>query len=230
MHPEDYDAWYASARGRWIGATEYGLLENLLHLQSGATLLDVGCGTGYFTRRFANSGLQRVVGLDPDRAWLEFAQAHRVASEQFVVGSALTLPFPDACFDYSIAVTALCFVPDQARAVREMLRVTRRRFALGLLNRHSLLYLAKGRGGGSGAYRGARWDTVEEMRALFRDLPVTGLEIATAVFFPFGAGFARVAESWWRPQWPWGSFIAVAGEIGNQENLNRSPDQVRGRP
>jgi len=56
MTPAEYDAWYDSPRGRWIGETEFRLLQRLLALRPGETLLDVGCGSGWFTRRFAAAG------------------------------------------------------------------------------------------------------------------------------------------------------------------------------
>jgi protein-L-isoaspartate O-methyltransferase len=46
MNPADYDAWYDTPRGRWIGDTEYALAARLLAPQAGDSLLDVGCGTG----------------------------------------------------------------------------------------------------------------------------------------------------------------------------------------
>ena len=41
MRPEDYDAWYRTPRGAWIGETEYRLLWNLLAPRPGERLLDV---------------------------------------------------------------------------------------------------------------------------------------------------------------------------------------------
>jgi hypothetical protein len=73
--------------------------------------------------------------------------------------------------------------------------VTRKRVVLGLLNRHSLLYLQKGRRGGVGAYRGARWHTPREARALFDGMPVREIGLRSGVFVPTGGRAARLAEA-----------------------------------
>jgi len=54
--PERYDAWYDTPRGRWIGGVEWPLLRSALELRAGDSVLDVGCGTGWFTRRVAAEG------------------------------------------------------------------------------------------------------------------------------------------------------------------------------
>ena len=69
MDAQDYEAWYHTTRGRWIGDVEFDLLKRMLRLEKGESLLDVGCGTGYFTRRFAAESELRVVGLDPNLTW-----------------------------------------------------------------------------------------------------------------------------------------------------------------
>lgn len=93
-----------------------------------------------------------MVGLDPDLAGLRFALNHSSGRAHYVAGDGGKLPFPDSSFDCTVSVTALCFAGDQASFLSEMVRVTKRRFVLGLLNRTSLLYRDKGRQGGTGAY------------------------------------------------------------------------------
>lgn len=211
MDANNYDAWYQTPRGSWIGDIEYRLLHRMLAPVSDATLLDVGCGTGYFTRRFAQNAGLRVTGLDPDRDSLDFARAHGRPNDVYIAGDARELPFPDASFDFVSSITALCFIQDQRQALQEIVRVTRKRFVLGLLNRHSVLYCQKGRDGGIGAYRGAHWHTINEIHDLVRGLAVRDVLVRTAVFVPSAGAAARVIERMAPNLLPWGAFIAVVG-------------------
>ncbi|MDP3586268.1 MAG: class I SAM-dependent methyltransferase [Thiobacillus sp.] len=211
MQPDDYDAWYDTPRGRWIGETEYALATRGLAAQPGDSLLDVGCGTGWFTRRAAADKLV-VTGLDPNAAWLDFARAHSSPALRWVEGDGRALPFADASFDHVLSIAALCFIDDERQAVAEALRVARRRFALGWLNRSSLLYWQKGRHGGSGAYRGARWHTAREVRALFAGLPVKNLKLRSAIFLPSGSGSATWLERGVPKTLPWGGLLLASGE------------------
>jgi SAM-dependent methyltransferase len=213
VKPDAYEAWYASPRGRWIATTEFALLKSLLRPAPDSSVLDIGCGTGHFTRLFSGQTRGEVVGLDPNREWLAYAAAHREHRERYVVGRAEALPFPDRSFDCTVSVTALCFVGDQVRALREQVRVTRRRFALGLLNRHSLLYRQKGRSGGSGGYHGAHWHTATEIKALLVDVGVDNIELRTAIIVPSGGALARVVDRNWPPGNLLGGFLAVGGDV-----------------
>jgi SAM-dependent methyltransferase len=213
MRPEEYEAWYGSPRGRWTSDREYALLRRLLRAEREGSLLDIGCGTGHFTRLFAQDVQGAVVGMDPNGEWLRYARAQARKGEAYVAARAERLPFPDRSFDYTVSVTALCFVGDQQRALCELQRVTRKRFVLGLLNRHSLLYLQKGRGGGKGAYAGAHWHSAAEVRNLLASLPAENVVLRTAIVLPQATFLARTLESRW-PAWaPLGGFLAVAGEI-----------------
>lgn len=211
MNPADYDAWYDSERGRWIGETEYRLLLNALAPRAGERLLDVGCGTGWFTRRLAHDRSVSVMGLDVNANSLKFAGQHDVASS-YVQADARRLPFADNAFDCVCSITALCFIDNWSLALGEIVRVTRKRFAIGLLNRHSVLWLEKGRRGGTGAYRGAHWHTAAELRRALEALPVSRIELTSAVFLPSGSTMARWLESTAPNNFLQGAFLIVAGE------------------
>ncbi|MBS0330341.1 MAG: class I SAM-dependent methyltransferase [Proteobacteria bacterium] len=211
MNPAGYDAWYATRRGRWIGETEYALVARLLDARPGDSLLDVGCGTGWFTRRAAADALV-ATGLDPNPGWLDYARTHSSPALRWVEGDARDLPFADASFDHVLSIAALCFVDDERQAVAEIVRVARRRFAIGWLNRSSLLYQKKGKQSGSGAYLGARWHTVREVRTLFSGLPVRNLTVRSAVFLPSGTSWARLLEQATPAGLPWGGLLVAQGD------------------
>jgi ubiquinone/menaquinone biosynthesis C-methylase UbiE len=212
MSPKEYDAWYRTPRGHWIGETEYSLLRTVLAPTPGASVLDVGCGTGYFTRRLAADGLD-VTGIDSSSGMIRYAQSQAVAGELYMVGDARRLPFPDRYFDSCVAITSLCFIREQEQALAEMVRVTRRRIVLGLLNRHSLLYWQKGRHGGRGAYHGARWHTARAARALLVRANLQNIVIRSAIYLPSGNGVARIMEHVVPPNLFCGGFLLVAGDI-----------------
>jgi SAM-dependent methyltransferase len=205
--PASYESWYHTPRGRWIGEREFILLQDRLRPKAGASLLDVGCGTGYFSRRFASAG-QLVAGVDPDPVALNFARMQGGAIH-YLQGDALALPFPDDAFDHTIAVTSLCFIDDPVPALREMWRVTRHTLVLGLLNRHSLLHRQKQ---GQGSYAGARWDTAGEVLQTWLPLLMPTPEeitVRSAIFFPQGNCLARICERWLPGILPWGGFLAI---------------------
>lgn len=204
-----YDDWYRTPRGRWIGETEYRLLHRLLAPRPGESILDAGCGTGYFARRFRADGYS-VVGVDVDPAVVAFARRSVEPSMACVTADLAALPFADGGFDCVIAVTALCFVDDERLAVEELRRVARRRLAIGLLNHRSLLWREKGRGDGQGAYTGARWHQAKDAMSLFDGLSVEEVRMATAIVLPSGGVLAKVVERLLPDQFPFGSFLAVS--------------------
>lgn len=205
MDARSYDDWYETSRGRWIGRTEYRLLRSVLEARPGTTLLDVGCGTGFFTRLFAEDDIESV-GIDPDPGYVAFARNRKRSREHYLLGDARSLPFRNRSFDFAVAVTSLCFVSEMSLALSEMARVTRHRFALGLLNRHSILFREKWE---KGDYKGARWDTAGEVRTLISGL-ATEIDVKSAIFFPSGTFVARTLERVIPQDLLYGGFLVVS--------------------
>lgn len=212
MTPEQYDHWYASGRGHWIGETEFRLLASELDCQHGDKVLDVGCGTCWFTRQTA--GLPQspsVTGVDIDDDALAYARGQS-AKTCYLPANAAQLPFADNSFDRVMSVTALCFVPEWPQALSEIVRVTRGRFVVGLLNRHSLLWRHKGRGNNQGAYSGAHWHTRRELRETLSSLPVRNVHFRTAIWLPNGGIIAQMLEAYLPNYLPLGGFLLLAGD------------------
>ena len=67
-------------------------MQLLLMAEEDTALLDIECGTGLFSRRFAQLGLS-VTGIDPDPATLKFARTQG-EDIRYMQGSALELPYP----------------------------------------------------------------------------------------------------------------------------------------
>jgi SAM-dependent methyltransferase len=140
-----------------------------------STILEVGCGTGHFTRWFAEQGLQ-ARGLDLSRPML--TEAARLGSPLCVRGDALALPFSTGAFDLVGLITALEFLPEPVQALAEGLRVARQGLILGVLNRQSLLGWKLKREGGP-IWGVARFFTPAELSGLVhRAANGTPVEIA----------------------------------------------------
>ena len=216
MTPDEYEGWYDSPRGRWIGDVEFELLCRHLDTRRGKRVLDVGCGTGWFSRRLAAAGLY-VTGVDVDANALGFARERSDRAIAYVEADARCLPFRDRSFDQTISIAALGFVDDWPRAMAEIVRVTRRRFVLGVLNRRSLLWLDKGRSGGEGAYRGAHWHTRRELDAILGELPIGCVRFSSAIFLPSGTDFAQAVEHVLPNSLPWGALLVVSADVERQD-------------
>lgn len=112
---------------RWLMQGFHRQLARLL-AATGAPgrVLEVGCGEGHITQ-FVHDRLPQaeLFALDLD-AELVGQTEGRCPQAQCVVGDAQALPWPDGHFDLVLGIEVLEHVPDPARAVAEMARVSRR--------------------------------------------------------------------------------------------------------
>ncbi len=109
--------------------------ERLPHRQTGATLLDIGCGAGRHSFEALRRGFS-VISADVDAAVLKDVsgmaaamlaegQIGPPASSHCVNASALELPFTSAAFDVVIASEVLEHIVDDEQAIAELRRVTK---------------------------------------------------------------------------------------------------------
>jgi len=102
--------------------------------------LEVGCGRGlvadYLTKRLGFS----VVAVDLDFEALSLARQELGSNRQIflVQADALSLPFPDGCFDLVLGLNMLHHTPDWLQALREMSRVLSFSGWLLLVERYSV--------------------------------------------------------------------------------------------
>ncbi|HZD13013.1 MAG TPA: methyltransferase domain-containing protein [Candidatus Binatus sp.] len=123
------ELWRRYLEGKtWIGQ----MYRQFLGLRPGITIIDVGCGTGDFTRYLASltPGKSRVIGVDSRAASVKAATKETektglFKSISYRVGDVNKLPFADDYSDLTSCRTLLMHLPDPLIAVKEMTRITR---------------------------------------------------------------------------------------------------------
>jgi SAM-dependent methyltransferase len=116
---------YERFMGRWSRALA-PLLVEAAGVRHGDAVLDVGSGTGALTAAVAAvAGSSRIIGIDSAPAYVALAAAkHGGDRIGFEVGDARQLRFADGSFDRTLSLLVLNFIPEPARALDQMIRVT----------------------------------------------------------------------------------------------------------
>jgi ubiquinone/menaquinone biosynthesis C-methylase UbiE len=206
-----YEAWYETPEGRRADLLEKASLRRLLgsfpHAQSA---LEVGCGTGHFTRWLSEQG-PMAAGLDLSAAML--AQARALDGVLLTQGDARRLPFVDRAFDLVALITTLEFLEQPREALVEALRVAQRGVLLGVLNRWSMLGLQRRVAGlfRPSVYSAAHFYGVGELRRLLRSAADGKAHITWhTTLFPRG-------WPWPQKTLPWGGFIGMALRLQEEQ-------------
>ena len=91
------------------------------HLRPGMTVLELGCGTGYFTQELARSGAD-VVAIDVSPELLEIARSNCSAPNvRYQIENAYALSYPEAVFDSVVGSSVLHHL-EIAAAIRNIYR------------------------------------------------------------------------------------------------------------
>jgi SAM-dependent methyltransferase len=117
---------YEAFMGRWSRAAGDVFLD-WLAAPKDARWLDVGCGTGVFTERIANTASPAsIAAVDPSPTQIRYARQTPIGRRvDFQIADAQALPFSRQAFDVVVAALVLNFIPDQLKALAEMRRVGR---------------------------------------------------------------------------------------------------------
>lgn len=126
---------YAKFSAEELEVTRHGmwqdylpLLYDFLELKDGQKILDVGCGSGAYTRLLAARVKGQIIGADIDDEVLKAARKlGKAYGIQFVKHDVYALGFPDDYFDLVTCQMLLSNLEKPARALREMIRVTKSR-------------------------------------------------------------------------------------------------------
>lgn len=193
-----YEDWYRTT-GKKAVDQEKQLLRSLINqFEEAYTILDVGCGTGYFTNWTRQLGLKSY-GLDRSLAMIFEAQKHDALD--CCLGDAVRLPFSSHSFDLVSLITVLEFVADPVFVLSEALRVSCHGLIIGVINRNSLLGIHYRLKGGP-IWKNARLFTpVELMKMLRKIAPDPHKFTYQTTLWPIFPGSIRL---------PWGGFIGLA--------------------
>jgi ubiquinone/menaquinone biosynthesis C-methylase UbiE len=130
----EFNRWAQEGEGEKMERHHLDITEKtirLMDLRPGERVLDLGCGSGWATRRLARmvsegpEGFGQVVGIDISD---EMVRQARGASKDFenilyVWGSAQQIPWEENFFDKMLSVESFYYYPDQDRALAELFRV-----------------------------------------------------------------------------------------------------------
>ena len=107
----------------------YSKVAKVLELRPEDDLLEVGCGNGYFLKKYA-SHVHSVAGLDLSELSVKMAKEKhrdrtRAETAEFVQGEASQLPWEDGKFSVVITMGSFIAFPKPLESLKEMRRVLR---------------------------------------------------------------------------------------------------------
>ena len=102
------------------------------------SILEVGCHTGYFMRRYLLGKARKVRGVDIDEDAIEYAKA-RDGDDYYVCCNSNALPFANGEFDKILCAETLEHVEDEVGTIKEITRVLKPKGLLVVTTPHRFL-------------------------------------------------------------------------------------------
>src|SRR5690242_3226344 len=126
---QEFNQWAAAGRGDEMEDHHSDITEQtlaLMELKPADRVLDLGCGTGWASRRMARAAAQgEVVGLDVADEMLRRGEqaSSGMTNVRYVWGSAEDIPATDNYFTKVLSVESFYYYADQGKALDELRRV-----------------------------------------------------------------------------------------------------------
>jgi ubiquinone/menaquinone biosynthesis C-methylase UbiE len=126
---QEFNQWAAAGRGDEMESHHSDITEQtlaLMDIQPEDRILDLGCGTGWASRRMARIATTgEVVGVDVADEMLRRAEQSSSAfrNVRYAWGSAENIPEADNAFNKVLSVESFYYYADQGKALEELRRV-----------------------------------------------------------------------------------------------------------
>src|ERR1700761_4097187 len=126
---KEFNEWAAAGRGDEMEDHHSDITDQtlaLMNIQPGDRILDLGCGTGWASRRMVKvASAGEIVGLDVADEMLRRAEQTSSAFKniRYVWGSAEKIPAADNYFSKVLSVESFYYYADQGKALDELRRV-----------------------------------------------------------------------------------------------------------
>jgi ubiquinone/menaquinone biosynthesis C-methylase UbiE len=207
---KEYEAYYSTKYKR-ADVLEKRLLKKLLdQFNDIERLLEVGCGTGHFTRWMESLGLE-CYGLDMSSLMLKEARKLWVGG-RLSQGESSHLPFRAKSFDVVAYVACLEYMPDVAAVFAEASRVARKGIIIGLMNKWSpptIRRILQARMGRNPYYRNAKFYSIFDMRRILGETFSKRCNVTYWSTTVFPRAFGGIESS----LFPFGSFLGIAVKL-----------------
>jgi len=186
------------------------LLDTLGHSER---LLEIGCGTGHFTRWLDSKGLE-CYGLDLSHLMLREAKK-LWPNGSLLQGESNHLPFKDKSFDVVAFIACLEYMPNIAKVVKEATRVSRKGIIIGLMNKWSLPTMRRTiqiKMGKNPYYKNVRFYSIFNIKHILKE----ALHDRYTICFWSTAVFPKIFDDTESALLPFGAFLGIAVKLGEK--------------
>ena len=188
------------------------LLDGLGHAKK---LLEIGCGTGHFTRWLDSMGLE-CYGIDLSHLMLKEAK-HLWPNGLLLQGESGYLPFKDKSFDVVAFIACLEYMPKIAKVVNEAARIARKGVIIGLMNKWSLptvRRIIQIKMGKNPYYINVKFYSIFDIKHILKE----ALHDRYTISFWSTAVFPKIFGDRESALLPFGAFLGIAVKLG--ENVD----------